>query len=793
MGGMDDEEGPIMNRIKMLFFSLVVTLVFLLSSLNGLAQTWTPTGSLGTPRSSGFNLIYGSVLTNGKVLIAGGSGPICCFAPTASAELYDPIAGTFAPTGSMNTARAAYGSAVLLNGKVLFAGGSNSATAEVYDPASGTFAITGSMATPRTNFGLAVLSSGKVLVVGGDNGGNCVTPRAELYDPSAGSFSSTGSTIAPCRDETSVTALSNGTVLVAGGQAGPPSFTNLQSAELYDPTAGTFSATGPMTIPREGHTATLLTNGKVLLTGGNTVPGSVTNSAELYDPVAGTFSPTGSMATARTGHAAVLLSSGQVLVVGGGNTAGFTATAEIYDPTTGTFSPAGSMSMARVTFWSALLSTGKVLVAGGSANSPPFTTAELFTPSAPPIAVVGPDQTVNEGAFVTLDGSGSSDPNGKPLTYAWTQVAGPTVTLSGANTAFASFTAPPVPIGGVTLTFQLSVNNGSQTSIPVTANVTVKHVNHQPVASAGPNQTVDEGAQVTLDGSASYDPDGDVLSYQWTQTGGPTVTLSSTTAVKPTFTAPPVSSGSVTWSFQLMVSDGSLSSTALVTITDEHVNHPPVANAGANQTVYDTKLVTLDGSASSDPDSDPLTYAWAQQSGAPVTLSNPTAVKPTFTAPVVGASGDTLVFQLTVTDPGLLSSMASTRVTVVHQNPVCTAAQPSQPVLWPPNHKLIGVQILGVTDPDNLSTTIAVTAVTQDEPLNGLGDGDTSPDAVIQGQGVLLRAERAGGGNGRVYQITFTATDSKGGTCNGTVTVSVPLDKQGTAVDNGQIYNSLQP
>jgi len=263
--------------------------------------------------------------------------------------------------------------------------------------------------------------------------------------------------------------------------------------------------------------------------------------------------------------------------------------------------------------------------------------------------------------------------------------------------------------------------------------------------------------------------------------------------VKPTFTAPPVNSGSVTLSFQLTVSDGFLSSTALVTITDEHVNHPPVANAGANQTVNDTKLVTLDGSAISDPDSDPLTYAWVQQSGAPVTLSNPTAVKPTFTAPVVGASGDTLVFQLTVTDPGLLSSMASTRVTVVHQNPVCTAAQPSQPVLWTPNHKLIGVQILGVTDQDNLSTTIAVTSVTQDEPLNGLGDGDTSPDAVIQGQGVLLRAERAGGGNGRVYQVTFTATDSKGGTCNGTMTVSVPLDKQGTAVDNGQIYNSLQP
>jgi hypothetical protein len=130
--------------------------------------------------------------------------------------------------------------------------------------------------------------------------------------------------------------------------------------------------------------------------------------------------------------------------------------------------------------------------------------------------------------------------------------------------------------------------------------------------------------------------------------------------------------------------------------------------------------------------------------------------------------------------------------TVAH-NPVCTAAKPNPAVLWSPNHKLIPVQILGVTDPDNLSTTIAVTAVTQDEPVNGLGAGDTSPDAVIKDQGVLLRAERAGKGNGRVYHVSFTATDSKGGNCSGTVNVSVPHDNENTAIDEGQLYNSLQP
>lgn len=127
--------------------------------------------------------------------------------------------------------------------------------------------------------------------------------------------------------------------------------------------------------------------------------------------------------------------------------------------------------------------------------------------------------------------------------------------------------------------------------------------------------------------------------------------------------------------------------------------------------------------------------------------------------------------------------------------PLCNLARAVPGVLWPPNHKMISVVIAGVSDPDDASLTIAVQGVTQDEFVNGLGDGDTSPDAVIQGGSALLRAERSGGGNGRVYRIGFSADDGNGGTCSGSVNVGVPHSmKPGMeAVDDGQLYDSTQP
>ena len=244
------------------------------------------------------------------------------------------------------------------------------------------------------------------------------------------------------------------------------------------------------------------------------------------------------------------------------------------------------------------------------------------------------------------------------------------------------------------------------------------------------------------------------------------------------------------------MSDGLASATDNVAIIVSNVNQPPTAHAGPDQTKDEGSVVTLDGTLSSDPDMDPLTYSWTQSSGPTVTLSGATSATPTYTAPLVGPGGVTLEFRLIVNDGSRSSAPDTVRVTVLDINdpPACELAQASPHLLWPPNHKLVPVAIVGMADPNNNQVTIHVTGVTQDEPVNGLGDGDTSPDAVQQGHEVLLRAERAGNGNGRVYHVTFTADDGGvDGRCTGIVTVCVPHNRQDTCIDDALRYDSLQP
>ena len=135
---------------------------------------------------------------------------------------------------------------------------------------------------------------------------------------------------------------------------------------------------------------------------------------------------------------------------------------------------------------------------------------------------------------------------------------------------------------------------------------------------------------------------------------------------------------------------------------------------------------------------------------------------------------------------------ASATLTVNH-NPVCTNLT-AGPQLWPPNHKLHQVTVSGATDPDGDPLTTTVTGVTQDEPLNDLGDGNTSPDAFpgSASDQALIRAERSGKGDGRVYALHVSVSDGLGGQCTGTALVSVPHDQSGkAAIDSGQAYTDF--
>jgi hypothetical protein len=414
-----------------------------------------------------------------------------------------------------------------------------------------------------------------------------------------------------------------------------------------------------------------------------------------------------------------------------------------------------------------------------------------------PVADAGDDVSAPEASTVALDGSGSVDPEGDSLEYDWQQVGGPAMLLDATDPVHPRFTTPNVGPTSIVLTFQLTVSDGHGDSLPDVVNITVTNVNHPPVANAGADTAVAENSPVTLDGALSFDPDSDLLTHHWHQTGGSVVALSDADNARPAFTAPLVGVTGETLTFVLTVSDGNATGTDEVHVLVENANHPPSANAGSDQIVQDGDVVQLAGTAS-DPDGDPLTLGWIQTSGQTVTLSASATLTPAFTAPSVApGSSETLTFRLDVTDSSGATASDTSTVQVQHPGdpPVCSAARPSQQVLWPPNHQLVPIEILGITNRTLDPVTVVITAVTQDEPVGGLGDGDTSPDAVIQGNRVLLRAERAGGSNGRVYEIRFDAITALGASCSGVVQVGVPPNmKPGIGVVNdGQGFRSTQP
>ena len=312
-----------------------------------------------------------------------------------------------------------------------------------------------------------------------------------------------------------------------------------------------------------------------------------------------------------------------------------------------------------------------------------------------PTANAGPNQTAAVGSTVTLNGTGSTDPQGLPLTYLWSIVSAPANNTSVINSPTSSMPTLMIGVEG-NYVLQLIVNNGSYSSSPSTVTISTTHT--APTANAGPNQTGAVGTTIQLNGSGSVDPDGNPLTYAWaliSVPSGSAAALSSTTAVEPSFTMDKFG----TYIAQLVVSDAYLSSTpSTVTITSTHT--PPVANAGINQSVTVGSTVTLNGSQSTDVDGFPLTYSWSLISipaGSAATLSGATTVSPTFVLDVAG----TYIAQLIVND-GYNSSAASTVTISTTLLPPVANAGPAQTV---PLNSVVQLNGSGSTDPNHLALT----------------------------------------------------------------------------------------
>ncbi len=333
--------------------------------------------------------------------------------------------GSFTATGKMTTNRFFHTATLLPDGRVLIAGGymieaagpavpfTTQSSAELYDPRTRTFTATGSM-MPRGGHTATLLPNGKVLIAGGGrvSTGSLADPAlasAELYDPDTGTFRATGKMSTP-RYGATATLLNNGKVLIAGGFYRGQGYCCFPiGAELYDPDTGTFTATGDMTSALVD-TATLLPNGKVLITKGNPEGlGPYLTAAELYDPSTGKFTFAASATTNHSGPTATLMMNGKVLIAGGdfGDGDGGSFIAESYDPASGTFSGTGNLTVGREQHSATMLPDGSILFAGGH-NAPDLAaSAEIYDPSKGAFSRTASMRTVRELHTATLLGDGT--------------------------------------------------------------------------------------------------------------------------------------------------------------------------------------------------------------------------------------------------------------------------------------------------------------------------------------------------------------------------------------------------
>lgn len=290
--------------------------------------------------------------------------------------------------GEMKTGRSDHAAIRLPDGRVLVSGGTDGTDAlkssEVYDPSTETWTASGDMTSARRGHAMTLLANGKILVTGGFDG-KAALATAEVYDPSSGAWTATLGPMNGTRRFHTATLLPDGKVLIAGGVVGPLQTADAKATDLYNPATGLFTAySSGLALPeaRQGHSATLLSNGKILFVGNSGV-GSAAAKLLTYDsnaPTSSSWASAGTMVNTRYNHSAVVLEDNSVLVTGGFGVD--PKSAEIYNPDTNTWSSVTGMAVARALHTSTKLLNGKVLVVGGYDGTKALNTIEIYTPSS---------------------------------------------------------------------------------------------------------------------------------------------------------------------------------------------------------------------------------------------------------------------------------------------------------------------------------------------------------------------------------------------------------------------------
>ena len=264
------------------------------------------------------------------------------------------------------------------------------------------------------------------------------------------------------------------------------------------------------------------------------------------------------------------------------------------------------------------------------------------------------EATVDEQTTVTLSGEESSDPHNQNISYTWQQMSGEPVALSSTTDVDVTFTTPTVPVGQTKdLKFALTVVNPQGLTSITSFTLHVIHQNHPPVVTTDHELTVMEGNPVTLMATAA-DPDGDVMTYAWTQDSGPTATLSNPTDLNTVFTAPSVGSDdNATLQFTITANDGyggTGSDSVIVHVLSASANRIATVSCGPIIRSHEGSTATLNPEVD-NPSNMPLTYEWNQISGIPIPISSTTDLTPTVTLPTA-SGGSVFAFEITVSQGG---------------------------------------------------------------------------------------------------------------------------------------------